>query len=91
MGNGCTAVAAETAMINVTLSQLVLLCFAIGLVMVTISWLLGSTRVRRAEKKRLKGVVTCRICGVRYEADEDKPSACPSCQTPNDPEPPNMI
>ena len=78
-------------MINVTLSQLVLLCLGLGLILVTLSWLLGSARVRRAEKRQLKGVVTCRICGVRYEADQDTPSICPSCATPNEPEPPAMI
>lgn len=78
-------------MINVTLSQMVLLCLALGLVLVALSWVFGSTRVRRAEKRRMKGVVTCRICGVRYEADESAPSTCPSCATPNDNEPPGVI
>ena len=52
-----------------------------------------ATRVRRAEKRRLKGVITCRICGVRYEAEamEGEMSICPACATPNEVEPPGMI
>ena len=80
-------------MINVTLSQMVMLCFGLGMVLVLLSWLFGSTRVRRAEKRRLKGVITCRICGVRYEAEamEGEMSICPACATPNEVEPPGMI
>lgn len=80
-------------MINVTLSQLLLVCLSIGLVLVFFSWLFGSSRVRRAEKRRMKGVVTCRICGVRYEGEGEDGSTttCPACATPNEMEPPGMI
>lgn len=78
-------------MINVTLSEMLLICLALGLLLVVLSWFFGATRVRRAEKRRLRGVVSCRICGVRYEAEEGAQSTCPACATPNDSEPPSLI
>ena len=78
-------------MINVTLSQMVLLCFVLGLLLVLLSWVFGAARVQRAEKRRVRGVITCRICGVRYEAEQGETSTCPACATPNESEPPGMI
>lgn len=78
-------------MIEVTLGQLVLLALGLGLVLVSLSWFVGVTRVRRAEQRRMKDVVTCRICGVRYEAEPSVLAPCPACGTPNEMEPPNVI
>ncbi len=77
-------------MIDVTLSNLILVCLAAGLGLVMLWWIVGVRGVRRTEKKRLQGVVTCRICGVRYESDTDV-SACPACGTPNELQPPVII
>lgn len=78
-------------MINVTLSQMVMLCLALGLVLVAVSWTSGVIRVRCAERRRQRGVITCRICGVRYETEEGISSVCPACATPNENEPPGVI
>ncbi len=78
-------------MIDVTISQLVLFCLVLGVGLVSLTWFITVTRVRRAEKKRLQDVFTCRICGVRYEAESNSLSECPACGTPNEMEPPSMI
>ena len=78
-------------MIDVSLSQIVLICFAVGILLVSTTWLITVTRVRQAEHKRLKDVITCRICGVRYEAEPAATSPCPACGTPNEMEPPSLI
>jgi len=78
-------------MINVTLSQLVLIYLCFGLSLVTLTWVITVARVNRAEKKRLKDVITCRICSVRYEAEPSASSPCPACGTPNEMEPPTLI
>jgi hypothetical protein len=78
-------------MIDVSLSQIVLICFAFGLLLVSATWLITVTRVRQAEKKQLKDVITCRICGVRYEAEPAATGPCPACGTPNELDPPNTI
>jgi hypothetical protein len=78
-------------MIDVSLSQIVLICFGLGVVLVSITWFITVTRVRHAEKKRVKDVITCRICSVRYEAEPAATSPCPACGTPNELDPPNII
>lgn len=78
-------------MIDVSLSQIVLICLGFGLLLVSVTWLITVTRVRQAEKKRVKDVITCRICSVRYEADPAVISPCPACGTPNELDPPSMI
>ncbi|MDB6074159.1 MAG: hypothetical protein JWO89_1799 [Verrucomicrobiaceae bacterium] len=78
-------------MINVSLSELILLSMALGLAIVVIGWLVSSIRVRRRELQRRKGVVLCRICGVRYEGGNEDMTICPACETPNESRPPDLI
>ncbi len=78
-------------MINVTLSHLILLCMAIGLAMVLAGSVSTLLRRKRREVQRRKGVILCRICGVRYEGGNEDISICPACQTPNESRPPDLI
>jgi hypothetical protein len=78
-------------MINVSLSELILLSMALGLTIVVIGWVVSSVRVRRREVQRRKGVVLCRICGVRYEGGNEDMTICPACETPNESRPPDLI
>ncbi len=78
-------------MINVSLSELILLSMALGLAIVAIGWLVSSVRVRRREVQRRKGVILCRICGVRYEGGNEDMTICPACETPNESRPPDLI
>ena len=78
-------------MINVSLSQLILVCMAIGIVIVVIGWLASTLRQRRREMQRRKGVILCRICGVRYEGGNEDMTVCPACETPNESRPPDLI
>ncbi|MDB6140854.1 MAG: hypothetical protein JWO94_3926 [Verrucomicrobiaceae bacterium] len=78
-------------MINVSLSELILLSMAIGLVIVVIGWMVSTVRVRRREVQRRKGVILCRICGVRYEGGSEDMTICPACETPNESRPPDLI
>ena len=78
-------------MINVSLSELILLSMAIGLVFVLVGWIVSTVRVRRREVQRRKGVILCRICGVRYEGGGEEMTICPACETPNESRPPDLI
>ena len=78
-------------MINVSLSGLILVCLALGLSFLVISWLVSSVRVKRREVQRRKGVILCRICGIRYEGGNEDITICPACETPNESRPPDLI
>lgn len=71
-------------MINVSLGSLILLVLALGVTLVFLWWMLGVRGVRRAETKRYKGVIMCRICSVHYESAEDEITRCPACGTMNE-------
>ncbi len=71
-------------MINVSMSQLVLIIMVAGMVMVGLWWALGVASVRRAETRKRKGVIMCRICGVHYEVEEEDITTCPACKTVNE-------
>ena len=73
--------------IDVSLSGMVLLCLALGLVLVCLWWIVGVTGVRRQETRKHKGVIMCRICGVHYESEEEEITTCPACATPNERKP----
>jgi rRNA maturation endonuclease Nob1 len=74
-------------MINVSLSELVLIVLALGVALVGMWWVIGVTGVKRAEIRKHKGVVMCRICGVHYEVEGEDISTCPACGTLNERKP----
>jgi len=78
-------------MINVSLSHMILLSMAVGLAFVVIGFIVNTMRRRRREVQLRKGVILCRICGVRYEGGNEDISICPACQTPNESRPPDLI
>lgn len=83
-------------MIPISLGGLILVSMAMGIVLVFALWVIGVRGVRRIEKRRFRGVVTCRICSVRYEAESnqsapDDVTICPACGTPNELKPQGII
>lgn len=84
-------------MIPISLGGLILMSMVMGIVLVFALWVIGVTGVRRTERRRYKGVVTCRICSVRYEAEsnqaspDDDVTTCPACGTPNELKPPVIM
>ncbi len=78
-------------MINVSLSELVLIVLAAGVLLVVAGWVISTIRARRRELQRRKGVILCRICGVRYEGGSEDMTICPACETPNESRPPDLI
>lgn len=71
-------------MMDVTLGGLILLMAALCLALVALGWVLDNVRLKKREIVRKRGVVLCRICGVRYEANAGEVTPCPACQTPNE-------
>lgn len=78
-------------MINISLSGLIIFCVCLPLIVLALSWLVSSLRVRHRERQRRKGVILCRICGVRYEGGNEDMTLCPACATPNEARPPDLI
>ena len=78
-------------MINVSLSELILFTMAFCMLMVGIGWIVSTTRTLHRETRRRKGVILCRICGVRYEGGNEDMTICPACETPNESRPPDLI
>jgi hypothetical protein len=79
-------------MIQVTLTTLVLLGMAIGVVLLGGIWLAAVWRERREENRTRQDLVCCRICGHVYEHTEKRPvSACPQCGSLNEPTRPDPI
>jgi hypothetical protein len=79
-------------MIAVSLGTLILLMLAVGLALVLVLWLSGVSGVHRVEKQKHQGLITCRICSVRYEeaphaTEASSVSICPACGTPNESKP----
>lgn len=78
-------------MIGVSFGELMLVCVGLGVVFVSVWWALAVHRVSRAETQKHAGVITCRICSVRYEPGHDEVTPCPACGTPNEMQPPGII
>jgi hypothetical protein len=79
-------------MIQVTLTTLVLLGMAAGVVLLGVIWLMAVLRDRWGEKRIRQDLVGCRICGNVYENAERRPvSACPQCGSLNEPTKPSPI
>lgn len=78
-------------MIGVSFGGLMLVCVGLGIAFVTLWWALAVRRVRKVETQKHAGVITCRICSVRYEPGKDDVSVCPACGTRNEQQPPGII
>jgi predicted Zn-ribbon and HTH transcriptional regulator len=79
-------------MIQVTLTNLMLLGMAIGVVMLGIIWLIAVWKERYGERRIRQDLVCCRICGHVYEnAEKRRLSACPQCGSLNEPTKPKPI
>ncbi len=79
-------------MIQVTLTNLVLLGMVVGVVLLGSIWLVAVWRERRDESKVRKDLVGCRICGHVYENADRRPvSACPQCGSLNEQTKPKPI
>lgn len=79
-------------MIQVTLTTLVLLGMAVGVVLLGCIWLSAVWHERRDENKTRQDLVGCRICGHVYEnAEKRRVSACPQCGSLNEPTKPKPI
>ncbi|MBX7207355.1 MAG: hypothetical protein K1X78_03495 [Verrucomicrobiaceae bacterium] len=72
-------------MIKVTLSDLILIGMAIGVVFVCMQWVLAVLAERRASRRISDNVVFCRICGSAYQVEKHADiTICPVCRTPNE-------
>lgn len=78
-------------MIGVSFGELMLVCVGLGVAFVSLWWVLAVRRVHKAETQKHAGVITCRICSVRYEPSSGDVSVCPACGTPNELQPPGII
>lgn len=71
-------------MIPVSASEQLIAFLYLGLGIILLGWILASTR-RKRQVARKQLVITCRICGVRFEVpDNISVRPCPSCETPNE-------
>ena len=72
-------------MIEVSLSNLLILGMVIGLAMLGLIWLMAVTRQRRFERRAREDLVSCRICGNIYEnVQKQNLTACPRCGSLNE-------
>ena len=71
-------------MIKVSLSDLILIGMALGVVLVCVLWVVAVLGERRASRRIRNNVVFCRICGSAYQAANGDISVCPICSTPNE-------
>jgi rRNA maturation endonuclease Nob1 len=72
-------------MIPVSLTTLLIIGLAVGVLLLGLLWLLAVTSQRRHEKKVQQFLVQCRICGNIYDNPDKKTmSACPSCGSLNE-------
>lgn len=78
-------------MIGVSFGELMIVCVGLGIGFVSLWWALAVRRVHKVETQKHAGVITCRICSVRYEPSTDEVSICPACGTPNELQPPGVI
>ena len=79
-------------MIQVTLTTLILLGMAAGVVLLGVIWFFAVLKERRRENRGRQDLVGCRICGHVYEnAERRRVSACPQCGSLNEPTKPSPI
>ena len=78
-------------MIPVSLSTLVMLGMALGILLLGVLWLIAVWRERRDEKRAHANLVSCRICGSISEKTGKTISACPSCGSLNESSRPSPI
>lgn len=73
-------------MIKVTLSDLILIGMALGVVLVCALWVIAVLGERRMNRRIKSNVVFCRICGSAYQTvgGTHEISVCPICKTPNE-------
>ena len=73
-------------MIKVTLSDLILIGMALGVVLVCALWVVAVLGERRTNRRIKSNVVFCRICGSAYQpaGAPNEISVCPVCRTPNE-------
>ena len=73
-------------MIKVTLSDLILIGMALGVVLVCALWIVAVFGERRTNRRMSSNVVFCRICGSAYQTTgaTNQISICPVCKTPNE-------
>ena len=72
-------------MIKVSLSDLILIGMALGVVLVCGLWVIAVLGERRTSKRVRDNVVFCRICGSAYQPTSGgDTSVCPVCNTPNE-------
>jgi hypothetical protein len=77
---------------TVTLPTLLLSLLGYGLAILGVLWLVRARRRRKQRNRYALSVVSCRICGVRYETEpEPGLTICPVCHTPNDTEPDDSL
>lgn len=71
-------------MIKVSLSDLILIGMALGVLLVCVLWILAVLGERRLHRRSRAQVVFCRICGSAYQITNVDVSVCPVCNTPNE-------
>lgn len=72
-------------MIKVSLSDLILIGMAGGVILVCALWTIAVIRDRRLNRRIRSNIVFCRICGSAYHNENPSDiSVCPVCQTPNE-------
>ena len=72
-------------MIKVSLSEIILIGMALGVILVCALWVVAVLGERRANRRIRDNVVFCRICGSAYQtANGNDTSVCPICNTPNE-------
>lgn len=72
-------------MIPVSLTTLLIIGLAVGVLLLGMLWLVAVLSQRRNEKRAHIHFVQCRICGNIYDNLDKKPvSACPSCGSLNE-------
>ncbi len=72
-------------MIKVSLSDLILIGMAFGVLLVCALWVVAVLNERRLNRRIRDNVVFCRICGSAYQTLSGvETSLCPICKTPNE-------
>jgi predicted Zn-ribbon and HTH transcriptional regulator len=80
-------------MIQIRLSELLLLCMIPGLLSIVLWWARTVWREHQQDRLHREAVIRCRICGCAYPAPETEGqvSHCPSCKSANLAEPQRLI
>ena len=79
-------------MIQVTLTNLILLGMAVAVGLLTLFWLIAVIKERRHEQRARQDLIHCRICGSIFEYTAKlKVMHCPSCGSQNEAVKPSPI